>query len=47
MCVFCRQPKETGVCGETPDIFACDECIALMVTIRRTELGDDTWPSPE
>ncbi len=43
-CTFCGLSKRDGVAGETPDIFACDDCIALMVDIRHTELGDDAWP---
>ncbi len=43
-CTFCGLSKRDGVAGETPDIFAFDDCIALMVEIRRTGLGDDAWP---
>jgi len=43
-CFFCGRPDGHGVAGQTPDIFACDECIALMVNIRRTERRADTWP---
>lgn len=46
-CIFCGLSKQSGVAGETREIFACYECIALMVNIRRTELGNDSWPPPE
>ncbi len=46
-CSFCGLDKRWGVCGETPAVFACDDCIALMVDVRRTELGDDAWPTRE
>jgi len=44
--MFCGLDKRWGVCGETPALFVCDDCIALMVDIRRTELGD-AWPPLE
>lgn len=43
-CSFCGLGKRCGVCGETRELFVCDDCIALMVNIRRTELKDDGWP---
>jgi hypothetical protein len=45
-CSFCGLDKRWGVCGETPALFVCDDCIALMVDIRRTEFGD-AWPPLE
>lgn len=46
-CSFCSLDQRWGVCGGTRELFVCDDCIALMVNIRRTELGDDSWPSAE
>lgn len=46
-CSFCGTDKRWGVCGETRSLFVCDDCIALMVNIRRTALGDDAWPHSE
>ncbi len=43
-CLFCGLTKARGVSGETRELFVCDDCIALMVNMRRTELGDDAWP---
>lgn len=46
-CIFCGLRKHKGVAGETSNIFACDDCIALMVNIRRTGRNDETWPPSE
>jgi len=42
-CNFCGNRSLQGVAGATPATFACDDCIALMVEIRREALGP-TWP---
>jgi hypothetical protein len=43
-CSWCAKPKDAVrklVTG--PNVFICDECIALCVTILREDLGA-TWP---
>jgi hypothetical protein len=46
ICAFCERIVESGgVGGPTPAVRICDDCILLVLEMRREELGPD-WPSP-
>lgn len=38
MCNFCGRSTLVGVAGQTPAVFACDDCIVLMVEIREESI---------
>jgi ATP-dependent Clp protease ATP-binding subunit ClpX len=46
-CSFCGKPGQRGrvVCGPTPDIAICDECVELCAEIIAEQTGQDPPPA--